>query len=78
MASETFKAARARLHRELAARGNKASRPELKEPWIELPTGDRLWFKPQAVYLNAHSLLLEIRGLSVEDLLAHARVRLRN
>jgi len=73
MPAETFAAARTRLLGELAARGW-TTRPGLKEPWAEPPNGGlRLRFRPQAVYLDEHSLWIDIRGLSVEALLAHVK-----
>lgn len=71
MARETYKLARKRLHAALASRGWRASRPTLKVLWAERSKGERVWFKAQAVYLNAHSLWTDIRGMSVDDLIAH-------
>jgi hypothetical protein len=70
---ETYSAARARLLGELAAM-DWTTRPGLKVPWAEPPSGGyRLWFRPQAVYLNDHSLWIDIRGLSAQALIAHAQ-----
>ena len=76
MAAETYVAARARLLRDLAALGW-IVRPALKVPWAESPDGDaKLWFKPQATYLGAHTLGIDIRGMPVQLLLAHVKHRL--
>lgn len=70
MAAETYKAARLRLFKLLSV-GNQRSDATLKTPWIEFSDGNRLWFKTQAVYLNSHSLFIDIRGMSAEQLLEH-------
>ncbi len=76
MANETYVAARARLLRELAARGWR-TQPGLKVPWAESPDGRaKLWFKAQAVYQGAHTLGIDIRGMSVQTLLAAVQRRL--
>lgn len=75
MSNETYAAARTRLHSELGRLGWKLSKPTLKVLWAEkrmLSGTERLWFKPQAVYLNDHTLDLDIRGMSAEDLQMHA------
>jgi hypothetical protein len=80
MAKETFTAARARLHRELAAHGWILSKPTLKELWAEKPYIEgrqRLSFKAQAVYLGAHTLDLDIRGMSIDTLIEHAERSMR-
>jgi hypothetical protein len=75
MAKETYKDARVRLHRELAPLGWALSRFTLTVLWAEkrMPQGvQRLWFKPQAVYLNSHTLDVDIRGMSARELQDHA------
>jgi hypothetical protein len=72
--SETYSDARRRLHIQLAALGWKVSKPSLKILWAEkrMPTGIyRLWFKSQAVYLDEHSLAVDIRGMSALELQDH-------
>lgn len=73
---ETYQQARQRLLTELAGMGFRTSRHDLKEPWAE-PIGRefRLRFRPQAVYLNAHTLDVDMRGMSAIELLNHARRR---
>ena len=75
MSQETYAAARLRLWFELKDKGWTISKP-LKRLWAEPPgAAYRLWFHPQGVYFNCHSLFLDIRGLSVEDLLRAAEFR---
>lgn len=75
---ETYLAARKRLLSELGALGWTV-RPELKFPWAKHPNHDfRVNFKAQAVYLNDHSLWIDIRGMSTEEFVknvAHAANR---
>jgi hypothetical protein len=75
MPAETYSRARARLLSELAALGWSTS-PNLKVPWAE-PPGNfneyKLWFKSQAVYMNQHSLWIDIRGMSVKTFLAYVQ-----
>lgn len=47
----------------------------LKVPQVVLPSGDVLFFKAQAVYLNAHSTWLDIRTLSAEDFINEIQAR---
>jgi len=68
--TETYAKARARLHRELGVHGWKLSSPTLKVLWAERD-GERLWFRAQAVYLNEHSLWLDIRDMSAETLIGY-------
>jgi hypothetical protein len=79
MARETYKEARVRLLKELAARGW-TTRPELKTPTaISTTVGPllgyldckvKLFFHPQAVYLHDHSMHIDdIRGMRIEDFL---------
>ena len=70
--SETYASARVRLHRELGTKGWKTSKLTLKVLWAELD-GARLEFRPQAVYLNGHSLFIDMRGCSVEVLIEFVR-----
>jgi hypothetical protein len=73
MSTETFSAARARILRELGAQGWTTS-PSLKVPWASPRSGAfKLWFKPQAVYLNDHSLWIDIRGMPLDTFLAHVQ-----
>lgn len=76
---ETFEAARRRLLAHLASHGW-AVKSALKVPNARRD-GETLYFRPQAVYLNAHSLWIDIRGMSeadfvgtVERWLTHNRV----
>lgn len=74
---ETFAVAKDRLLRELAALGWQ-TRPELKFPWAKHP--DHVWrinFKAQAVYLDEHSLWIDIRGMSLEEFMKHVAARAR-
>ena len=73
---ETYQAARQRLLREFAAMNFKTSKPDLKVPWVEFPLSNgkiKLYFKPQAMYLLGHSLFLDMRGMSAQDILARIR-----
>lgn len=83
--AETYKAARVRLHRELAAAGWNASAPSLKVLWAENRDRTvRVWFKAQAVYAgrggtgasidHARSLWLDVRDLDVRELAHEAGV----
>lgn len=75
--NETFAKAKARLLAGLAEKGWKV-RPDLKRPWAEPKDGRyRLWFQPQSIYLNSHSLFVEPRGLSVEELVERAEAAAR-
>lgn len=76
MPAETFAAARARLLDELGRMGW-ATRPGLKVPWAEPPGGGfKLWFRPQAIYFDEHSLHIDdTRGMPVQTLLAYVRRR---
>ena len=74
MAKETYTAAKKRLLAGLVAKGYRTSDHNLKVPWAEKAGYDyRLWFRPQAIYLNAHSMFLDMRELSVDDLLLHVQ-----
>jgi hypothetical protein len=67
---ETFKQARQRLLAELAGMGFRTSAHDLKRPWAEPQDKSfRLWFHAQAVYLNQHSLFIDMRGMSASELL---------
>jgi len=71
MPAETFSAAKARLLAQLAQMGWTV-RSQLKVPWAEPPShAYRIWFKPQAVYLNEHSLFMDIRGMPAATFMAH-------
>jgi hypothetical protein len=61
---ETYVAAKQRILRELGQDGWD-TRPNLKIPWAE-PSDKafKVWFKAQAVYLNEHSMFIDIRGMS--------------
>jgi hypothetical protein len=59
---ETYVQARQRLLAHLAVAGW-AVKPLLKVPNARLD-GETLFFHPQAVHLNAHSLHVDIRGMS--------------
>lgn len=79
MAKETFKDARARLLGGLASH-NWAIKPHLKVPQAISPEGAmHLYFRKQAIYQvdkdgNAeHSLTSDMRGVSVDDLIAMAK-----
>lgn len=81
MAKETFKDAHARLHRELGALGHQASKATLKEPYVIVRQHGKDWriaFKPQAVYLDAHSLFIDARGMNVRDLLREVDAAIRS
>lgn len=74
MPKETYGAARQRLLGEFTAMGFETSAHSLKVPWVQ-PRGRewRLWFKPQAIYLNEHSLYLDMRGMSAQSVLDYIR-----
>jgi hypothetical protein len=44
---------------------------DLKVPQVITPTGDVLYFRTQAVYLNAHSTWIDIREVSVDQFMAN-------
>ncbi|MHB8107998.1 MAG: hypothetical protein ACYDH4_11320 [Candidatus Cryosericum sp.] len=72
MAKETFKAARARLFRELPAKGYKVVTYNmgrtLKSPYVIDAAGRRFTFSTQALHDEiGHSLWMDIRGMSVEQ-----------
>jgi hypothetical protein len=70
--SETYKQAQQRLLSELLTHGWTTS-PLLKTPWAK--KGElRLNFHPQAVYLDEHSLFLDIRGMTVDSFLKRVDV----
>ena len=70
-AARTFKAAQADIFAYLRANGWTV-RDNLKVPWAEPPGKSyRLWFKAQAVYLNEHSLHVDIRDLSPAQFMVH-------
>lgn len=60
--AETYARARARLLTHLAANGWR-TKPALKVPQA-CRSDATLYFRPQAVYLNAHSMWIDIRGMS--------------
>jgi len=69
--SETYQAAKERLLNQLRALGWQ-TRPDLKFPWAKHPDHDfRVNFKTQAVYLNDHSLWIDIRGMTIEEFMQH-------
>lgn len=71
-ARETYAAARARILGDLATMGWTV-RAGLKVPWAEPPDrAYKLWFRPQAVYRNEHSMWLDIRGMDARTLVAAA------
>jgi hypothetical protein len=71
MKNETYPQARKRLFRELKTYGA-IVKDTLKVPQVKLNLGldeVTLYFKPQAVYLEAHSLDIDIRSMKAEFLL---------
>jgi hypothetical protein len=66
---ETYAKAQARILRQLAELGLAKTKPFLKAPQAVLDSGDVLYFKAQAVYLNKHSLFIDIRDLPIEEFL---------
>jgi hypothetical protein len=65
---EKYPDARARILQELPQHGWTV-KPNLKVPWAKR-RNDRdntVWFKAQAVYLNEHSLFLDIRGMPTTE-----------
>lgn len=48
----------------------------LKVPQVILPTGDVLYFRPQAVYLNAHSTWLDIREMTAGTFVDEIQARI--
>lgn len=75
MTRETYPQARKRLFQELRALDFQV-KDTLKVPQVILYTNknrkDILFFHTQAVYLNSHSLFIDIRGMKADTLLAHA------
>ena len=71
MAKETYPEARLRLFREFSEAGLTV-KPTLKIPQVKLTTGHTLYFKAWAVYLEAHSLWIDIRGMSANDVITAA------
>lgn len=70
--TETYVAAKARLLQQLKLL-NWTTSPFLKVPWAEPPSKDfKIWFKAQAVYLNDHSLFIDIRGMDVNTFIQQA------
>lgn len=63
---ETYPEARLRLFAGLSAAGHTV-KPALKVPQCKLSTGETVYFKAQAVYLESHSLWIDIRGMSLEQ-----------
>lgn len=72
----TYPAARERLFSHLRAIGWTV-KPSLKVPQALTPNGSVLYFKAQAVYLNAHSLMLDIRDMSPEEFVRDVQARER-
>jgi len=70
MATETYIAARKRLLDEFKAQGYE-TKPTLIRPQVVLPFGT-LYFHAQAVYLDNHSLWVDIRGMRFLELLSKA------
>jgi hypothetical protein len=65
MKTETYAAARTRILAYLAANGW-TIKSALKVPQAKCKGKPTLYFRAQAVYLDAHSLLVDIRGLTNE------------
>lgn len=63
---ETYPEARLRLFESLTQAGH-AVKPALKVPQCQLSSGETLYFQKQAVYLEVHSLWIDIRGMSLES-----------
>lgn len=74
---EKYPDARARLLRELPQHGWQV-KPNLKVPWARRPEdrSNTLWFKSQAVYLNDHSLFLDIRGMPTAEFIKRVDARI--
>lgn len=69
MAKETYKVARERLLAELGKAGW-TIRPWLKVPWAEPRGGGfKLFFKTQAVYMDEHSMWMDIRSMPFSEFL---------
>lgn len=72
----TYKAAReAILDAYTGMRGVTVKRT-LKVPQVILPSRDVLYFRTQAVYLNAHSTWLDIRGMTPAAFIEEIRNRI--
>lgn len=69
MAKETYKAAQSRLFAEFRDLGCTV-KDQLVVPQVELPNGETLMFKSQAVHLKSNSLStwLDIRNMSAQEL----------
>ncbi len=81
----TYKQAKQAIWNALEAEGWEMSRPSLKVPHATYTNyihagDDRIWFKPQALYLNAHSLHIDVRAHTTEQVVAyiHRTIESRN
>jgi hypothetical protein len=68
--TETYANAQLRLLLELAKTGL-VTKPTLKIPQVKLSSGESIYFHKQAVYLESHSLFIDIRGMNLETFLGH-------
>ena len=66
---ETYPEARLRLFEGLSKAGVTV-KPGLKIPQAKFPSGETVYFRKQAVYLEAHSLWIDIRGMNLETFMA--------
>jgi hypothetical protein len=74
---EKYPDARARILNELPQHGWTV-KPNLKVPWAKR-RNDRdntVWFKAQAVYLNDHSLFLDIRGMPTREFIKRVETQM--
>lgn len=74
---KTYIQARAAILAHLATLHGWVVKPHLKVPQAILPSGDKLFFKTQAVYLNDHSLWVDIRSISPEGFAEYVMVTLQ-
>jgi hypothetical protein len=74
MARETYHTAHKRILTELVLAGWSV-KADLKVPQAK-KDGETLYFHPQAVYLNSHSLFVDIRSMPTADLIATVERRI--
>lgn len=76
MPRETYLVARRRILAHLVLQGWSA-KPTLKVPQA-CKDGATIYFHPQAVYLNAHSLFLDIRSMPGPEFVARVELAIAN
>lgn len=72
----TYRQAKKRLWDYLTELGWTMSNPKLKIPWADSPESCpscRLWFKTRAMYKDSHSMHIDVRVISPEDVVERAK-----